>query len=458
MIVLLINPPSKAQPVARDMAGGLGFGGGNSVLLPPLDLAYYGATLLSNDHEAEIIDSDIMAYTKEDVYRLVSEKKADVIIATVSLPGIYSDCDFIRGLRTYSSARIIVKTSIAFEPVIREILERSSADLCIHGECDTTIHEIMVSEKRDGTAYVENGRLKIENNCLIDDLNSLPVPARHLLPNEKYRYVLLGDNVTTMQTSRGCPFPCSYYCAYPLVQGKKWRERSPEHVLVEIEDIVKSYNIRQIFFRDATFTFDKERTESICNLILQEKIDVTWWCETRIDRLDQELMVKMKQTGCAGMNIGIEAGDPEVLKNHAKIGSSIEKIKNIVKTGKDIDMKLHFLLIMGLPQETKKSLYKTYKLVRDLKPDSMGVTLITPYPGTPLYVEAKDKDWIETEDWSKYDSSHPVMHTDNLSSGNIVYARNMLRDGFRLSKCPGLVNKIKEIKLDFMFGRWGYKD
>lgn len=454
MKVLLINPPSKTQPVARDMAGGLGFGGGSAIILPPLDLAYYAATLLKNNHEVKIIDSDVEGYTEEALYQIVSAYQADAIVTNASLPSIYRDCTFIKGLREYSSAKIIAKTNIAFQPILKDILEKSLVDLCIYGECDTNIDKVISGEEKGGTAYLQNNELKLGGKYLINDLNTLPLPARQLLPNEKYHYVLLGNKVTTMQTSRGCPFSCSYYCAYPLVQGKKWRARSPEHVLIEIEDIIKNHGIRKIFFRDATFTLNNAKTEVICNLIIQKKIDIKWWCETRIDCLNPELMKKMKQAGCEGINIGIETGDPEVLESQAKIGLNIERIKEIVHSAREVGMRLHFLLMMGLPKETKESLYQTYKLTRDLHPDSKGVTLVTPYPGTPLYFEAKERGWIATEDWSKYDGHFPVMHTDNLSIRDIVFAQQMLVNGFSLSKHSGVINKCREKVLDLKFKRW----
>lgn len=453
MKVLLINPPSKTQPVARDMAGGLGFDGGNSIVLPPLDLATYAATLLGNNHEVKIIDSDIEGYTKEAVYQIVSRDQPDAIVTNISLPSIDNDCAFLRGLQEYSSAKMIAKTNMAFQPLLKDILEKSLVDLCVYGECDTNIDKIIAGEENAGTAYLQNNDLKLEGDYLINDLNTLPIPARQLLPNEKYHYILLGNKVTTMQTSRGCPFPCSYYCAYPLVQGRKWRARSPEHVLIEIEDIVKNHGIKKIFFRDATFTLDNTRTETICNLILQNKMNIKWWCETRVDCLNPELMKKMKKAGCLGMNIGVETGDLEVLQTQAKIGMTLEKLKTIKETGQKLGLKLHFLLMVGLPNETKQSLYKTYKLICDLRPESIGICIVTPYPGTPLYFEAKKKGWIETEDWTKFGGHFPIMHTDNLSTQDLIKAWEMIYEGFHLLQ-KGLGGWIRLRSLDYRFKRW----
>lgn len=454
MKVLLINSPAKEHPVVRDMAGGLGFDGGNGIVLPPLDLAYMAATLLNRGNEVKIIDSDVENYLRADVYRVIQNYKPEVIITTVSLPTLYEDCSFLKKIRQFYSGKIIAKTNITYPPILKEILGKSSVDFCIYGECDINIDKIITGEEKKGMAYLKEGELKVEENSIIKNLDELPLPARNLLPNEKYQYILLGDEVTTMQTSRGCPFPCSYYCPYPLVQGKKWRARSPQHVLREIEDIVKNHNIKKILFRDATFTLDKERAKQICNLVLEKELKVNWWCETRVDCLDKKLMEKMVQAGCKGMNIGVETGDPEVMQTQAKIGMTLEKLKTIRKMAKELGLQLHFLLMIGLPNETKKSLYETYKLICDLKPETMGVCIVTPYPGTPLYAEAKEKGWIETEDWTRFGGHLPVMHTDNLSSQDLLKAQKLLHQEFYLLNEKLLKKWVKSKILEYRFKRW----
>ncbi len=453
MKVVLINTPSIKRGITRDMAGGLGFGGGEGFFLLPLDLAYMAATLSAKGHEVKIIDADAERYTAAQVYERVSGYKPEALIATVSLPGLEDDCRFLMGLRGFSSCKIVAKTGIAFPPILDEILRKSRADLCIYGETDITIDAILRGRDMRGTATLKNGKIVIEENVTVDDMDELPRPARTLLPNEKYRYPLLGDRVTTIQSSRGCPYPCAYYCPYPLVQGRKWRPRSPRHILAEIKDIVNNFRIRKILFRDATFTLDKKRVEEICALIREERLDIDWWCETRIDCLDEEILAVMKEAGCKGINIGIETGDPVLMQEQAKIGLTMQKLEAIIDAGRKLKMGLHFLLMVGLPGETKGSLYKTYLLIRRLQPHSAGVCIVTPYPGTPLYDEARRRQWIETEDWSKFDGHQPTMHTDNLSVKDILYAYDSIRRALGLS-AGGRFRRLKLAILDYKFRRW----
>lgn len=454
MNILLINPPSAERPVVRDMAGGLGFDGGSAVVLPPLDLAYMAAALLGKGHQAEIIDAGAAGCTREESHRLIRAKEADAVISTVSLPLLYSDCAFLKEICAYFKGKVIAKTGITYPAILKEILEKSSAGLCIYGECELDIDKVISGEEKRGTAFIDGGVFRMEANLLVKDMDKLPLPARSLLNNARYRYVLLGDNTTVMQTSRGCPFPCAYYCAYPLVQGRKWRSRSPEHVLREIEDIVHNYKISRILFRDATFTMVKERTLAICSLIIAREIKIQWWCETRVDCLDEELMRKMQAAGCEGINIGVESGDTEVMETQAKIGMTFDKLKAIREVARTLGLRLHFLLMVGLPQETKKSIYKTYELIAELKPETTGVTIVTPYPGTPFYFEAKRKKWIETENWSEFGGHMPVMHTDNLSSRDLYYAQKMLNRIFHCLPGPGYLAQFKAKILGLRLKIW----
>ena len=451
--IILINSPSGTRPLARDMAGGLGYDGGRTILLPPLDLAYMAATLSRKGHQVTITDADAEHVTPERIFKSIRENNPDVVIATVSLATLYEDCEFGRDLRDCGRQRVILKTGITYPDLLKEMLERSGAEFCIFGECDLCIDDILEARDRKGTAWMEKGELKIAGNCIVENLDQLPIPARHLLPNDRYRYVLLGNHVTTMQTSRGCPYPCSFYCAYPLVQGKTWRARSPESVLAEIGDIVRNHGIGKILFRDATFTLDKERVRIICEKIVRTGYSIRWWCETRVDRLDYALMKSMKEAGCCGMNVGVETGDEDVMRSHAKIGLTLEKLKGISRAAGELGLELHFLLMIGLPHETRESIYRTYNLIGDLKPSSFGVSIVTPYPGTKLYEQALDRGWLVIRDWNRYDGHHAVMRTDNLSTNDLLAAQKMLNWKYLLMN-RGRMGEAASKLLDRKFRKW----
>jgi len=453
MKILLINPPNKKVLISRDMAGGLGFDRNKTMILPPLDLAYIAASLLKKDNIVKIIDAPAEEINQEETYKRINQYNPEVIISLVSLPSLEEDCQFLKKIK--STAKKIVKTGIAYPPILEEILKKSQADFCIYGECETIINKILEKKEKKSIAYLDKtGNLKMEEKHIIENLDKLPFPARDLLPNKKYRYPFLGEKITTIQTSRGCPFPCAYYCPYPLVQGKKWRARSPKNVIEEIKDIVLNQGIRKILFRDAILTLNKERTLKICNLIIKNGLQIKWWCETRINCLDFELMKRMKEAGCCGINVGIETGDPIILESQAKIGVDIKQIKTISDIAKILKVRLHFLIMLGLPIETRSSLYKTFRLIKNLNPDSLGITIVTPYPGTQLFEEAQKAGWIKDVNWSHYGGHTPVMETHNLTVNDLIKAEKIISHAFYLSKNINFLNKLRLLVLTLYFKTW----
>jgi radical SAM superfamily enzyme YgiQ (UPF0313 family) len=223
----------------------------------------------------------------------------------------------------------------------------------------------------------------------------------------------------------------------------------------EIEDIA-GRGIRAILFRDACFTFDRKRCVEICEAMIEKFPGLAWWCETRVDCLDPELMALMKRAGCRGMNIGVETGDRELAETRTKIGLTLPRLSKIRDAARAEGLKLHFLLMIGFPGETRDSLYRTYGLVRDLRPESAGVCIVTPYPGTPLYLEAEEKGWIESRDWSLYGGHSAVMHTDTLSIGDIREASQKFRELFDILKL-GAAGMPRRFIAEMRFRKWAQR-
>lgn len=403
--VLIVNPPSSDKTVNRDMAGGLGYSAGERVVLPPLDLLSIAATLRNIGWRVRFIDALVENF---------EYCKVDVIIGSLALPTLKEDVEFYRKIKNrHPKTLVIIKTGINYGQILKKILIDSRADKIIFGEPDLNIVTIL------------NSKAKIINAGKIDEIDLLPIPARDLSKIKKYKYGLLPGVITTMQTSRGCPFECGYYCPYPLVQGKRWRAMSPARVIKEISE-VKRLRINNILFRDATFTLDMNRAQEICRLIIQNNIKIRWWCETRINVLNEELLKKMKAAGCQGMNVGIETLDEELIEKVGKPGVSVEKIIKITQEAQKLHIKLHFLMIIGLPDDSVKTLFKTFERLVEIRPETVGFTVITPYPGTELFNDAKRAGLIRDFEWSKFNGQDINMRTKCLSVGEIRLAKFLL--------------------------------
>jgi len=270
---VILNSPYRLKAICRDMAAGLGFDGGQKTIIPPLDLLSYATWLGMKNYDVKFIDCQAEHLTDEDIIYEISTFKPDFIIISLSLPTLEADISFSRFLKDNlkKNTPIIIKTAIHYRPIIEKILNESECSFCIIGECDTIVNLLLEGNSFKGTARMLNGEYYVEDEIFLDNLDELPVLNRSYLKNNIYSYSRLGSNITTMQTSRGCPFRCAYYCPYPLVQGKKWRSMSAQRILKELQDITRR-DIKSILFRDAVFTFDQERIKTMCKLIIKNHL------------------------------------------------------------------------------------------------------------------------------------------------------------------------------------------
>ncbi|OHB98736.1 MAG: hypothetical protein A2W74_08140 [Planctomycetes bacterium RIFCSPLOWO2_12_38_17] len=454
--VLLVNTPDDKKPVNRDMAGGLGFDRSKTTVLPPMDLLNYATFLEQKGYSVVLFDSQVESPAQEQIERIANQFKPNVTILTASLPSVDNDISFakwLKGILPFSS-QIIFKIGTRFRPIVEKILRSSGCTYCIIGECDLVIDQILTGHTMEGTARLLNDEYHEQQETLLKDISQLPIPNRKLLNNDAYRYPALGDKTTTMQTSRGCSFSCSYYCPYPLVQGKTWRAMNASRVVSEIETIIRENKIENILFRDATFTLDKKRTQEICHLIIEKSLSFSWWCETRIDCLGIDLIDIMKKAGCVGMNIGVETGDEALLAERAKQGVTLSKIIQLTQHCKKVDIKLRVLLMMGLPGETKQTLYKTFKLVEQVRPDYIGLTTVTPYPGTPFYEDALKNHWIKTFDINTFGGHGYNTQIDPLTSEDLKFAMDKIHMAYRFGLEDSATTKAGKDKLQKEFLEW----
>lgn len=454
--VLVVNPPSRDVSINRDMAGGLGYSAGEGVVLPPLDLLNMATTLSKKKYQVIFNDSVAQKSTNEEVYKIIENNKVEVVIGNLSLPTIDEDMEFYAGMRRrFKKLVIYAKTGISYQIILEKFLKKTNINGIIFSEVDLSIADYIEGRNNSGMVYRKGRRVvyKEKESVNLVDLDGLPIPNRALVDINLYRYGLIPGKVTTIQTSRGCPYPCGYYCPYPLVQGKLWRKMSPKRVILEIESIVK-LGIKNILFRDATFTLDMGRANEICELLIKKKIKVKWWCETRINVLDEKLLMIMKKSGCLGINVGVETMDKDLIGSEGKPGVELEDVIRIRTLARKIGIKLHFLMIIGLPNDNVDGLYSTYRYLVKLHPDSAGFSIITPYPGTPMFAEAQKEGLIENFNWNNFRGDVSNMKTKYMSKNELVMGRFLLGlSQFSIRK-GGLVEMVGLLVVELVFQLW----
>jgi radical SAM superfamily enzyme YgiQ (UPF0313 family) len=428
--ILLIQPPDpEGKVVFRDHAGKFGILETKTSVtrydvFPPLDLAYSAALLEKNNYDVNIIDSPTLGLKRSEILREIVSKNPELIIVNTSGVTIESDLDLASWLKKTLEIETVV-ISPAYVP--ENILMKSDIDIFIYGEVEHTILELCQKypniKEIEGIFYKKDNKLFYNpKRPFILNLDELPFPAYHLLPMKKYsHHIFRKKGFMTVLSSRGCPFGCTY-CVYPIGYGNVWRGRSPENVLEELKILKEKYKVKSVLFRDAVFNFNPQRVEKICDGLIEKGIDIDWRCECRADLLSKNLLLKMKKAGCFGVNVGVESGDPEILKNIAKRGLSIEKVKEVFQEAREIDLEITAFFMIGFPNETKESISKTFELVKEIRPKSAWFCAVTPYPGTELYELAKNKGWILTENLENYSGRKVVMRNDNLTEDDIKKA------------------------------------
>lgn len=457
MKILIVNPPSNDESINRDMAGGLGYSAGDGVVLAPLDLLNLATTLRNKHNEVLFVDAVAEKIKSIDYFnKLISVKSIEVVIGNLSLPTIDEDIEFFKSLkRKFGKIKIFIKTGINYPQILDNIIRVTKVNGIIFTECDLNIDKYITGEEKQGLVTYIKGKVKIfpVKDVLIENLDSLPIPARELTKINLYKYLLLPGTVTTMQTSRGCPYPCSYYCPYPLVQGSKWRFMTANRVVDEML-VIKKMGINNILFRDATFTLDMVRAKDICKLIIKKKLTINWWCETRINVLDDSLIKLMRQSGCKGINVGVETMSENLIVSQGKPGVTLKDVIRIRNTAKKNGVKLHFLMIVGLPNDNINGLYSTYKYLTKLKPESAGFSVITPYPGTKMFDQAIKEGLVSNFDWKNFKGNVSNMKTIFLTQREIEFGRYLLMITNNLLKRNFIFKNLGLLIINLIFIIW----
>jgi anaerobic magnesium-protoporphyrin IX monomethyl ester cyclase len=270
-------------------------------------------------------------------------------------------------------------------------------DLVVVGEAENTTLEIV-------KAYLENKNPKTVSGIIykegsnayhtgrrnaIDDLDSIPFPARELFDNDSYKQYYqdhFGYTMTSMISSRGCPFRCDF-CSRPIFK-EVFRSRSHENIVDEMQSIMDmGYDL--IWFADDCFTISKERVVKICDEIIGRGLNVKWQCLSRVDAMDQEMAAKMNEAGCQRVYFGIESGDQRTLQLMKK-DIDLQTARSAVYNANKAGIETGAFLIIGYPGESEEMILNTIHFGTTLPLDYLSFTFPYTIPGTGLYEKVKD--------------------------------------------------------------------
>lgn len=393
--VVLVNPPSPPEfRVSRGLMGGFGMAVNPELLYPPIELAHVAGLLEVEGHEVEIVDGDALGVDAEGALRKISSALPDLVILDSSSTSLDQDLALAGRVKDETSAHVgMLGSQVTYTP--DEIFAGERIHFVVRGEPEYTVLDVasrvasreglegvdgVTWQRKSGEVVHEKERDKIA------DLDALPLPARHLLDNQAYKFPGVDGAVTTVKSSRGCPLNCSF-CGYTLAQGLRFRFRSPDHVLEELSDLYFKHGIRHVVFRDPIFTTRKDRIVAICDGIIERGMtELAWQCETAVKTLDAELLKHMATAGCTHVSLGIESGNAEIQKKHCgnKL-SDLDKAEEVFRAARSVGIETRAFCMIGFPEETALMADETIDLVDRLDPDQVQFCAVTAYPGTPLH-------------------------------------------------------------------------
>ena len=410
MKALLLNPPSKhGETIIRDNLYGCFIKGKAKYFWPPMNLAQIGAVLEEEKIECYLLDAVGEELNIAQTQNRVREINPDFLIVITATSTFGHDAEFVRRIkdRNKNIKSIFCGTHVMTMP--EEVLKYEGIDLIVLGEPEYVVKEIILAllNKKPlndvrGIGFKDGNRLLFTGKApLIEDIDKLPFPARHLLPKNVNYFNPLAKRYpyTTLMSSRGCPFNCNY-CVAHVVYGNKFRARSAGNVVAEIEECIKKYGTKEFFFRDETFTINRQRVLDICQLIREKELDISWICASRVDTIDREMMSSMKKAGCHMIKFGVESGSQKILNNLRK-GISVQQSRDVFRWANELKIDTVAHMMLGSPGETRETIRETIDFAKEIKPSYVSFNVTTPYPGTDLWREVQDK--LNISDFSVYD-------------------------------------------------------
>ncbi|MDD5440387.1 MAG: radical SAM protein, partial [Candidatus Omnitrophica bacterium] len=386
-------------------------------LFPPYELLQLAACVKAwNNAEVTVIDAIALSLSEADVIARIKTGKPDIVVSLTGIESIATDLAVIDLLKRNTPG--VTFAAFGYYPTIfaEEILKKTSLDMILRNEPEESFSTYLTARmegsdvaKVKGVALRDAaGRIIANPDERISDLDKLPFADYSLVRGKKYGEMLLGGPLGVIQSSRGCPFQCTYCIT---THGRKAFFKTAGRVVEEIKNLA-GQGIHFCRFIDDTFNVDKQRVRDICEGIIREKVKMTWSCLSRVDTLDEDVLRLMKKSGCVRVYVGIESYSQKVI-DYFKKGYRCSEINDRLQLIRKAGLESAGFVIVGSPYDDYNDYTETLFGVLGSPLDFLIATKLVPYPGTPLFEKEKDKIIFEL---MPYRST--FMH--EVSSGEVI--------------------------------------
>lgn len=470
MKVLLLNPPASGGVRIVREGRCMQRQGAWTAVWAPISLSLSAALLEKQGFKVKINDCIVENIGWVELKKVISDFGPDLVVFNAVTPSIESDLSVARICKEIDSKIKTAAFGIHGTVLPEESLNMQlSLDFIIRGEPEFTLGELAIAirENKDissiGGISHRHGDRNIHNpaRSFEDDLDKMPFPAWHLINPENYRMPFTDEPFLLVATSRGCPYSCSF-CADNAYYGKKLRLRSPARIAEELAWVKEKFDISQFLFWAESFTLDRKFVVEVCDQIIVKKLSIKWVCNSRVNNVDKEMLHKMKQAGCWMIGFGIESGSQKILNMIGK-KTTLEQSRKAVKLSKDAGLEVTGHVVLGLPGDTNETIRETIDFVKGIDPDFAQFYCAVPFPGSKLYIEAKEKGWINTSQWQRFEQNYSVLDLDAIKAKEIMEWRKRAYKEFYLRpkmifRTLSRLHSLKEyrnfLKMVFDFLTW----
>jgi radical SAM superfamily enzyme YgiQ (UPF0313 family) len=451
--ILLVNPPAPDGGIWIRSQHRVGRKSRENMYWPQVELAQMAA-LLAKDYKVEIIDAIGERLSWQQFEARLRAKAPKYYLTELTAPTLQNDMYGVFLAKAIGAKTMAFGTHVT--PMPYETMEPFPAlDFILRGEPEVTLRELL--DTFEGKQTNDPGILKLLNDTgsqtptksivetngdlshikglvwrkdgkvvvnpdrpFIPNLDDLPIPLHNLLPLQKYRGPMMKGAYSFVVPSRGCTAGC-IYCIKHVSYQWSLRLRSPENIMKELR-LLKSLGINYIQFYADLFTMSREQVMGLCQAMIEEKIDMHWMCNSRVDYVDQEMLQTMAKAGCWMISWGIESGSYEILKRAHK-GADPAKAERALKWARQAGIRNWGYFIIGLPGETEETIKQTIAFAKKLPLDIALFHVAAPYPGTPFFFEVVKNGWFRPGTrWEEVDMDRStVLDYPNLRAERLEY-------------------------------------
>jgi anaerobic magnesium-protoporphyrin IX monomethyl ester cyclase len=452
--IMLVNPPTPDGELWIRTQHRVGRRTRENMIWPQVSLAQMAA-LLHPVYKVKVVDCNAERMGWPEFTKLLDKYQPKYYLTQMTAPTLENDMYGCFLAHARGAKTIAFGTHVTPIPV-ETMRPYPSLDFVLVGEPDLTIRDLLdhlenkfserspealrMFEKHDPgykPSLNEDGTVNLRGvkgiawrkgeeillnfpRPFIADLDDMPIPMHELLPLQTYRMPLIKGAFTFIVTSRGCPAGCTY-CIKHVSYQYSARLRSPKLIMQEMWQL-KKLGINNIHMYADLFTVNRDQVIELCKLMIEEKIDLHWTSNSRVDYVDEEMLTLMGKAGCRLISWGIESGNEQILK-HARKGAYPDKAERALRWAKKAGIMNWGYFIIGLPGETEATIRQTIDFAKKLPLDIALFHVAAPYPGTPFFFEVVENKWFRPGTrWEQVDMDKgTVLDYPNLTAERLLY-------------------------------------